>query len=325
MSKSFTVLVFLLVAMLNACNSAEEHDIDFERQGREVPEFSSERAYQYIEEQVEMGPRVPNSESHRQAKEFFQDHFRETAGTGAVFVQTFQQEVYGDTLTLHNILASFGTEHSDRIVLAAHWDSRPRSEEDEENSMLPVPGADDGGSGVAVLMELATIFAEHELPIGVDIILFDGEDYGETSDLDNYFLGSRYWGNHPPVPGYSPRFGILLDMVGGVEAQFPKERYSMSFHPALVNEIWRLADTMSYGHLFADERGGYVSDDHVIVEQLTGIPMINIIHHRVDDDGSLNFPPYWHTQNDNLDIIDQETLQGVGDVLLELIYNRISL
>ena len=315
-----TVVLFLLFTF---CTAEKRGGLQFTEQGRSVPEISSENAYQYIVDQVSLGPRVPNSEAHREAIQLYNRHFREFAGNDAVFVQSFQTEVYGDTLNLYNLIASFGTEYSDRILLAAHWDSRPRAEEDLVDPESPILGADDGASGVAVLMEFAKIFSENELPIGVDIILFDGEDYGVPSDLDNYFLGSRYWGNNPPVPGYSPRFGILLDMVGGVNAVFPKEGYSMQFAPNLVNEIWSIAEEFDYENLFIDERGGMISDDHIIVERLTGIPMINIIHHRMDANGNVNFPPYWHTQNDNLDIIDKNVMQAVGEVLLELIYNRI--
>ncbi len=314
-----TLFSFLLIFF--GCRS--DGDLEFSEQGRFVPEFSSERAYQYIAEQVEFGPRVPNTEAHRQAIQYFNQHFRETAGNSSVYVQSFRQVVYGDTLNLYNLVAAFGTEHSDRILLAAHWDSRPRGEEDPDDPDSPILGADDGGSGVGVLMEFANIFAEYDLPIGVDIILFDGEDYGVQSDLDHYFLGSRYWGNNPPVPGYNPRFGILLDMVGGKGAIFPKEGYSMQFAPSLVNEIWSIGAEFGYGDLFLNERGGRIADDHIIVEQITGIPMINIIHHRVDALGNVQFPPYWHTQNDNMEIIDKEVLQAVGDVVLELIYNRI--
>ncbi|TVR13856.1 MAG: M28 family peptidase [Balneolaceae bacterium] len=318
----FAALIFLL--MLTAgCRS--DDGFEFSEQGRFVPAFSSERAFQYIEEQVNFGPRVPNSEAHRRAIQYFNDHFRETAGNDAVYIQSFQQVVYGDTLNLYNLIAAFGTEHQDRILLAAHWDSRPRAEEDPYDPDSPILGADDGGSGVGVLMEFANIFAEHSLPIGVDIILFDGEDYGEVSDMDHYFLGSRHWGNNPPVPGYNPRFGILLDMVGGENALFPKEGFSMQFAPSLVDEIWSIAAEFGHGDLFVDQRGGRIADDHIIVEELTGIPMINIIHHRVDALGNVQFPPYWHTHNDNMDIIDKDVLQAVGDVVLELIYNRIPL
>ena len=318
--KKSAILLFLI---LNGCTS--EPGLQFQEQGREVPEFSSDQAYQYIEEQLEFGPRVPNSEAHRQAVQYLRNHFQETAGQQSVFIQSFRTEVYGDSLQLYKILASFGTEKQDRILLAAHWDSRPRSDQESDSLIQskPVPGADDGASGVAVLMEFANIFAEHDLPIGVDIILFDGEDFGEQSDLQNYFLGSRHWGNNPPVPGYRPRFGILLDMVGGQNAQFPKEGYSMDFAPNLVNEVWAIGQEFGHDNLFLDEIGSRISDDHYIVERLTGIPMINIIHHRVSPTGEVEFPPYWHTQNDDIDIIDQEVLQAVGDVLLELIYNRI--
>ena len=311
-----------LIATLISC-SPTDNDIQFSNKGKEVPEFSSDMAYTYIEEQVAFGPRVPNSEAHRNAIAYFREHFSSTAGSDAVFVQEFETEVYGDTLQLFNLVAAFGLEHSDRIVLAAHWDSRPRAEEDPDNPGEPIDGADDGGSGVGVLMELATIFAEHGVPVGVDIILFDGEDYGESGDLSNYFLGSRHWSQNPPVPGYSPRFGILLDMVGGTGAVFPKEGYSMNYAPDLVNQIWMVADEMGYGDLFPDELGGAVSDDHMIVERYTGIPMINIIHHRRGAGGRVQFAPYWHTQNDTMDIIDKEVLQAVGEVLLEMIYNRI--
>jgi glutaminyl-peptide cyclotransferase len=317
-----SVFSFLILSsVVFGCRT--DPDMRFSEQGREVPAFSSDQAYQYIGDQLRFGPRVPNSEGHRDAIQFFNSHFRDTAGNRSVYVQSFETEVYGDTLNLYNLVAAFGTQYDDRILLAAHWDTRPRAEEDLNDPDSPIPGADDGASGVAVLMELANIFSEHDLPVGVDIILFDGEDYGHPQDLDNYFLGSRYWGNNPPVPGYSPRFGILLDMVGGENATFLKEGYSMQFAPRLVDEVWSIAAEFGHDQLFVDQRGGRIADDHMIVQQLTGIPMINIIHHRVSPTGQVEFPPYWHTQNDNIQIIDKDVLQAVGDVLLELIYNRI--
>lgn len=318
---TFIIPVLLLTFFFTSCS--EEPKFQFENQGREVPEFNADHVYQYITEQVEFGPRVPNSEAHRQAIQYFNDHFRETAGNRSVFVQSFQLEAYGDSLQLYNLIASFNPQHRDRVMLAAHWDSRPRAEEDAENPESPILGADDGGSGVGVLMEFARIFRENPPPIGVDIVLFDGEDYGESGDMANYFLGSRYWSENPPVPGYNPRFGILLDMVGGEEAVFPKEGYSMEYAPSLVNEIWRIAAEFGYDDLFIDQPGGKVADDHIIVQRITGIPVINIIHHRIEPTGTVRFPEYWHTHRDNLDIIDTDVIQSVGNVLLELIYNRI--
>lgn len=324
MKKVWLILACILIIQnLLSCSKADQSGLRFEKQGRDVPQFIAENAYQHIQTQTAFGPRVPNSESHREAIQYFNNYFRQFAGQQSVFVQSFQLVVYGDTLNLYNLIASFGTQHNDRILLAAHWDSRPRAEEDPVDPDSPITGADDGGSGVGVLMELARLFSENEIPIGVDIILFDGEDYGNPSDLDHYFLGSRYWGNNPPVPGYRPRFGILLDMVGGENAVFPKEGYSMRFAPRLVDEVWSIAAEFGYENQFLNERGGFISDDHIIVEELTGIPMINIIHHRLGRTGNVEFPPYWHTHDDNMDIIDKDVLQAVGDVLLELIYNRI--
>ncbi|CAN5235405.1 M28 family peptidase [soil metagenome] len=320
--KILSIILILLLVTLSSCGE-DESGLEFERQGREVPEFNAQNAYNFIQEQVNFGPRVPNTEEHVLTKDYLREQLASVAGARNVFVQEFQQEVYGENLTMFNLLASFGLHHQDRIILAAHWDTRPRGEEDPVEPESPIPGADDGGSGVGVLLELARIFSENEPPVGVDIVFFDGEDYGEVSDLQHYFLGARHWGNNPPVPGYSPRFGILLDMVGGENAIFSKEGHSMRFAPNLVDEIWSIAARLGYDNLFLDQRGGNVADDHIIVRQLTGIPMINIIHHTVDDRGNVQFPPYWHTQNDNMDIIDTATLQAVGDVLLELIYNRI--
>jgi len=315
-------LLLSVLTLIVSCGE-EGAGLTFEEQGREVPDFNSSNAYAFIEEQVNFGPRVPGIEAHLQTKEYLKEQLSGVAGSRNVFVQEFEQEVYGDSLTMYNLLASFGTHYRDRIILAAHWDTRPRAEEDPDDPNSPILGADDGGSGVGVLLELARVLSEHEPPLGVDIIFFDGEDYGEVSDLDNYFLGARHWGANPPVQGYSPRFGILLDIVGGQNAVFPKEAYSMRYAPNLVNEVWSIAGSIGHDKMFLDSRGGYVADDHVVVQQTTGIPMINIIHHTVGEDGSVQFPAWWHTQNDNMDIIDSETLQAVGDILLELIYNRI--
>lgn len=324
-NKIFLFTVFLTFVFLTTnCQSPEEPRFSFTQQGRDVPDFSADNAYDFIQQQVDFGPRNPNSPGHRETKNFLFEQMQNFAGERNVFIQTFEHEGYdGEILELHNIIAAFNLQSSDRILLAAHWDTRPRAEEDPDNPEEPILGADDGGSGVGVLLELARIFNETTPPVGVDIIFFDGEDYGESGDLRNYFLGARFWGNNQPVAGYNPRFGILLDMVGGENAVFPKEGYSVRFARSLVDAIWEIADELGYGDAFPDEDGALVSDDHVIVERTTGIPMINIIHHGRNEQGGAEFPPYWHTHRDNMDIIDKETLQAVGDLLTELIYNRI--
>lgn len=316
--------IFMLCAvMLSACNREDPERLNFSEKGNEVPVFNADSAYKFVEKQVTFGPRHPNSTGHRQTKEYLLEKLRSYAGNSSVFAQEFTEEGYdGVSLELTNIIAAFNPRAGDRILLCAHWDTRPRADEDSLDTDIPIPGADDGGSGVGVLLELARVMSRELPEIGVDIVLFDGEDYGRKGSLEKYFLGSRYWANNPPVQNYSPRFGILLDMVGGINAQFPKEKYSMQYAPALVNEIWSIAEEKHYGNYFLDQPGSAISDDHVVINRILNIPTIDIIRHRPDTD-DITFAPYWHTQEDDMDIISSETLQAVGDVLVELIYNRI--
>lgn len=326
LSRRCGTLAFLLFSLLFLveCRSPEDTRLQFTSQGRDVPAFSSDRTMEWIRRQVEFGPRSPGSEGHRRMGEWLVENLKEYAGPDRVYVQPFTWMGYeGQTLELRNILASFNLQSGDRILIAAHWDTRPRADEDPDRPEDPILGADDGASGVGVLLELARIMAENPPPVGVDLIFFDGEDYGEAGTIDDYFLGSRYWGRNPPVEGYRPRFGILLDMVGGRNARFPKESFSMRFAPQLVNALWQLAGEIGYGDLFVDEQGALVYDDHVIVQRETGIPMIDLIHHGKGEGGMVRFPPWWHTHRDNLEIIDPGPLQAVGDLLLELIYNRM--
>jgi len=320
------VLVFTIIILsgsLFSCSSNQDSKLHFEAQGNKVPAFNADSAYQFVAKQVAFGPRTPNSIAHKKAKQYFLEKLRSYAGQRNVFPQEFSVSGYNnDTLALTNIIAAFNPRSGDRIMLSAHWDSRPQADQDTADADKPILGADDGGSGVAVLLELARIFHDNPPPIGVDIVLFDGEDYGKEGDMSNYFLGSRYWSKNPPVKGYSPRFGILLDMVGGQSAKFPKEQNSMRYAPALVNELWSIADQKGYGKLFVDEKGSIISDDHVVVSQILNIPTIDIIYHEPAANGA-NFPPYWHTHRDNMQIISKRTLSGTGNVLAELVYNRL--
>lgn len=315
----------LVTGMAGCSDSGPEERLNFEKQGRDVPQFNADSAYHYVQQQVNFGPRYPGSEGHRQAKAYFMGKLEEYAGEQSVFGQHFTHQGYeGDTLNLTNVIAAFNPSAQDRIMLCAHWDTRPRADEDPEAPDKPILGADDGGSGVAVLIELARLFRDNPPPIGVDIVLFDGEDYGKKNDMENYFLGSRYWANNPPVQGYSPRFGILLDMVGGEEAQFPKEQNSLRFAPALVNEIWQIADGKGYSNMFVSRRGAAISDDHVVINRILNIPTIDIIRHQPGSESDIQFAPYWHTHEDDMDIISRQTLGAVGEVMAELIYNRIN-
>ncbi len=321
------LLPLVLILLVLGCSSEQQQPqpgLQFSDQGRAVPAFSADSAYQFIQDQVDFGPRVPNTYGHVETRKYLEQKFHDYAGSGSVFTQSFENPGYTDTLQLSNIIAAFNPTAQDRIMLSAHWDTRPRADEDTVRVADYIPGADDGGSGVGVLIELARVFSENPPPVGVDIVLFDGEDYGVSGDLNYYFLGSRYWSQNPPVPGYSPRFAILLDMVGAEGAKFPKEEYSVMYGPNVVKGVWDIAAEMGYGDLFLNQRGAAIQDDHYIVNQYTDIPMINIINHKFSvEGGSSVFGDHWHTHQDNMDIISKEVLQAVGDVLLELIYNRI--
>jgi len=324
MKLSHSLVFFVLLLLITAsCSQEDAERLNFEEKGRMVPVFNVDSAYHFVEQQVLFGPRNPNSEGHSKTRNYLLNKLREYAGSRSVFSQEFTHVGYeADTLRLSNIIAAFNPQSSDRIMLCAHWDTRPRAEEDPDQPNEPILGADDGGSGVGVLLELARLMSTNSPDIGVDIILFDGEDYGKSGSLEQYFLGSRYWANNPPVQGYKPRFGILLDMVGGADARFPKEQYSVQYAPALVNEIWSIAEEKGYGDIFVDEPGTFISDDHVVINRILNIPTIDVIRHEPGTEDVV-FAPYWHTQQDDMDVISKETLQAVGEVMTELIYNRI--
>lgn len=322
--KNSYLLISLLLIAVTACSFGDDSELQFTDKNWPVPNFSADSAYANVAAQVQLGPRNPGSEGHRLTKDYLVEKLKTYAGDRYVFTQEFTHRGYqADTLQMANIIAAFNPGSSNRIMLCAHWDTRPRADRDSADTSTPILGADDGASGVAVLLELARLFENEPPPVGVDIVLFDGEDYGKEGDMAQYFLGSRFWSNYPPVKNYNPRFAILLDMVGGQNAQFLKEGYSQEFAPALVGELWAIADQKNYNSLFVDKKGAKVSDDHVVINRIRKIPAVNIIHHSVGENGQVQFPPYWHTQNDDLDIIDRKTIEAVGEVLAELIYNRI--
>lgn len=313
-----------VVLLASACShSGKKTSYTLESKGRSVPAFSADSTYHFIQKQLSFGPRTVGSNAHRQALQWLTNRLNYDSGN-QVYIQRFTLPGYGhDTLRMANVIAAFNPGAKDRIMLCTHWDTRPRSDQDSIAAYRdkPIPGADDGASGVAVLLELAKIFHKSTPPVGVDLIFFDGEDYGKDDDLAYYFLGSRYWAQHQPVPGYKPRFGILLDMVGGVNATFLKEGMSMREDPGLVNAIWSVAGQLGYGNFFRNQVSNGISDDHVVMNQYLGFSTIDIIDHS-QKNGKVHFPFYWHTHRDNIKIISRKTLHAVGSVLTHLIYNR---
>ncbi|MCB0587995.1 MAG: M28 family peptidase [Phaeodactylibacter sp.] len=321
-------LAGLLVAGLSGCQSDGSGQSSTEeappREKVPVPRFERDSAYAFVEKQVDFGPRVPNTEAHRQCKQWLVSQFKSFGAK--VTEQDFQAAAYtGETLKATNIIAQFNPDATRRILLAAHWDSRPFADSplSEERTDEAILGADDGGSGVAVLMEVARQLQAHPIELGIDIVLFDAEDYGESGGerADTYALGSQHWARNPHVSGKQrPKYGILLDMVGARNARFPKEYYSVQFAPNVVRKAWKLAQDMGYGNYFVNEDGGAITDDHYFVNTIARIPMIDIINRQTGT--QTGFGEHWHTHDDNIDIIDPRTLRAVGQVMLAVVYRE---
>ena len=233
----------------------------------------------------------------------------------------------GTLLEARNLIGSYNPELSKRVLLFAHWDSRPYSDHDPDPANLrkPLDGADDGASGVGVLLEIARQLGQQAPNIGVDILFCDAEDYGTPEFVDDYqpdtwCLGSQFWAKNPHVKNYKAEFGILLDMVGGKGATFFREFQSMRSAAPIVQMVWSKARDLGYGKFFINADGGAITDDHQYVISGRGIPSIDIINY--DPDTETGFASYWHTQKDNMDNIDRETLKAVGQTVLEVIYNQ---
>jgi hypothetical protein len=272
---------------------------------------------------VEFGPRVPNSDAHKACAKYLSGEL-ERFGAKIYVQETVLTAYNGDRLQANNIIGVFNPEKTNRVMLFAHWDSRPYSDHDpdENNYRKPVDGADDGASGVGVLLEIARQIGQLELNVGIDILFFDAEDYGvpefqKESKLDTWCLGSQFWAKNPHVPGYNAKYGILLDMVGAKGATFYKESTSVRYAAPVVEKIWTAARNAGYGKYFINRAGGGVVDDHVYVINGRNIPCVDIINY--DPETSSGFGHYWHTQHDTMDNIDRETLKAVGQTLLTVI------
>lgn len=283
-----------------------------------VPKFDRDSAYAFVAEQVDFGPRVMNTPAHEAARRYFVQKLEDYGA--AVTEQEFTAEAYdGTKLRGTNIIARYNPEMDDRILLCAHWDTRPVADsplEDDPNAV--VNGADDGASGVAVLLEIARQLGLSTPNIGVDIVLLDAEDYGAQNNANSWGLGAQHYAKNVLLP--KPRYGILLDMVGARDARFAVEQISFKYAPQVVRKVWNLANQMGYGAYFVEEDGGAVTDDHYFINTIAGIPTIDIINRRKDTD--TGFVAHWHTDDDNLDVIDKRTLRAAGQVVLAVVYRE---
>lgn len=285
----------------------------------DVPDFSADSAYNWVAAQVAFGPRTPGSKAHAQCADYLISELRRF--TSEVIEQNATIKAHdGKSFKLRNIIASFNPDATKRILLAAHWDTRPRADQDNERQNEPIDGANDAGSGVGVLLEIARQLAAQPSKVGVDIVLFDLEDYGHPDAADSYCLGSQYWAANPHKPGYKAHFGILLDMVGAKDAKFYMEGYSMYFAPHVVRKVWNHAYDLGFRQHFTFQQSGPITDDHLYVNRIAGIPMIDIIQH--DPSTGTGFGAYWHTHDDNMQVIDKNTLKAVGQTVLHTLYHE---
>jgi glutaminyl-peptide cyclotransferase len=281
-----------------------------------VPAFSGREAFRFLSAQTDLGPRNPGSKGHERCLAYLEETLVRLADT--VRLQPFSHPGYeGTTLQLTNVIASFKPESPARILLCAHWDTRPRADRDQNPRRRdePIIGANDGASGVAVLLQLATLLTAYPPSIGVDILLFDGEDYGREGDTGNYLLGSRHFASTASRTSV-PRFGILLDMVGDAALEIPREGYSVRYAPDIVNTIWSTARGLGITE-FVDYLGAEIIDDHLPLNEV-GIRTVNIIDFDYPDPTHR----YWHTHDDTPDKCSPESLEAVGTVVTNVVYNE---
>ena len=320
-------LFAIVLSFLSACSFASHSEKTKQDDTivRVVPTFNPDSAYQYVKAQCDFGPRVPGTEAHTACLQYFVEQFSRF-GADTVIVQEGESMIYdGTKMPIRNVVVSYGLGKPNRVMICAHWDSRPFADNDinPDNRRKAIIGANDGASGVGVMMELARQLGQKNAAIGVDLILFDLEDWGapdwEQSKLSDggWALGSKYWASRPHIPGYQAQFAILLDMVGAQGAQFYREYFSDQYASWVVDRVWNKAADLGLGHVFVNQRGGGVTDDHINVNR-AGIPCIDIIQFQTDTE--TGFGDYWHTHNDDMRNIDPLTLDAVGRVLMEIIY-----
>ena len=301
------------------------------------PAFSADSAFLYCERQCAFGPRTMNSAAHDACAQWIISEFTRH-GLTVTPQQTLLKGYDGTMLRATNIIASYRPELTDRILLCAHWDSRPWADNDpdEANWRKPVLAANDGASGVAVMLELArllnpapadsSLFTLHA-SLGIDFLCFDAEDWGtpqwESSPDrgDTWALGAQYWAANPHVEGYKARYGILLDMVGGQGAQFYQEQQSLQYARSIVDKVWRASQVVGFGSFFPTREGVGITDDHLPVNRVAKIPCIDIIP-SYPDCAQSSFGPTWHTVNDDMDHIDRNTLQAVGQTLVQVLWSE---
>jgi hypothetical protein len=329
-----SLILILLVMILAGChqNSGETgkgKDPVAQKPALSIPTFQADSALAYVKAQLDFGPRVPNTPAHAACAAYLAAKLREFAPE--VIEQKGKVRAYdGTMLSFTNIIGSWNPDAPGRILLCAHWDSRPFADYDPDpkNRRKPVEGANDGASGVGVLLEVARLLKTATPEIGIDIIFFDVEDYGPPRDFetdenttDFWGQGSQYWARNPHRKGYSARYGVLLDMVGAPGATFLMEGISMEYAGDIVRKVWSAASRAGFSSYFISQAGTYITDDHLHINRIMGLPTIDIIH--LDRNSETGFYPYWHTTGDTFDKIDKNTLYAVGQTVVTVVYEEV--
>ena len=356
-----TSYLFLSLLLLSSCGlrkqtAAGDNAVSAQPVG---PAFCADSAYAFCEAQCDFGPRTMNSQAHDACGAWIMEKFK-SYGMSVTPQQTLLKGYDGTMLRATNIIASYRPELTDRILICAHWDSRPWADNDpdEANHRKPVLAANDGASGVAVMLELARLISSPKLgeagrglnegqtatdsvsdgnhnsqlstlnsQLGIDFLCFDAEDWGTPqwddtpSDGDTWALGAQYWAANPHVDGYTARYGILLDMVGGQGAQFYQEQQSLHYARSIVDKVWRASQVVGFGSFFPSREGVGITDDHLPVNRVAKIPCIDIIPYYPDCPQS-SFGPTWHTVNDDMAHLDRNTLQAVGQTLIQVLWSE---
>ena len=283
--------------------------------------FEADSAYSYVETQVAFGPRVPGTLAHQKTLVYLKNKLAEFCDT-AYIMDAIHQDRAKKTYQVFNVMGRFNPESSRRVVLAAHWDTRPQSDEDLEITDRPADGANDGASGVGVLLEIARQLKTLKPDLGIDIIFFDQEDGGTSGgNPDTWCIGSQQWATKALETGYIAQQGILLDMVGAPNATFALEGHSVQYNHSLLLKTWETGQSLGYGSYFLNIPGGIITDDHVYMANFAGIPTIDIIHFDLKTQN--HFPEHWHRQSDNMSAIDKNTLKAVGHTVLHVVMNKM--
>lgn len=318
------ILCLVLTALIAGCSSSSKKENSKVEEVKETPQvnFNGDSAYYYVKAQCDFGPRVPNTKAHSLTAEYLANELKRHGAN--VIVQEAKLNAFdGTILNAKNIIGEYNPQATQRILLLAHWDSRPWADNDPDKSKhkQSVMGANDGASGVGVLLEIARLMNEKKPNVGVDILFVDAEDWGNSNgdNEDSWALGTQYWVQNKHKKDYKPMFGILLDMVGAKDAQFYKEYFSSRYAQQINNMVWETAAKTGYGNYFVDQQGGGITDDHIFINK-DGIPCIDIIDQNSQGSNS-GFFPQWHTTHDTMENISAETLKAVGQTVTQIVYS----